>query len=126
MVRIFRWCDSWNDAACAPLCDVPSSGQRHSRIRNRRRAGTSRRNKKTGAIFGGVIAILGVWILFKTQLDILEGMTRAITDILWTGSKRIRVWRGGDVRMIYYGVLTVVSLWGIVALRLTQPIVHWR
>lgn len=53
-------------------------------------------------------------------------MTRAITDILWTGSKRIRVWRGGDVRMIYYGVLTVVSLWGIVALRLTQPIVHWR
>src|SRR5215218_1111916 len=26
-----------------------------------------------GAIFGGAIAILGVWILFKTQLDILEG-----------------------------------------------------
>ncbi len=76
-----------------------------------------------GAIFGGVIAILGVWILFKTQLDILEGMTRAITDILWTGSKRVRIWRGGDVRVIYYGVLTVVSLWGIVALGLSQPIV---
>src|SRR5688500_3340088 len=43
-----------------------------------------------GAIFGGVIAVLGVWILFKTQLDILDGMTRAITDILWTGSTRIR------------------------------------
>lgn len=43
-----------------------------------------------GAMFGGAIAILGVWILFKTQLDILEGMTRAITDILWTGSTRIR------------------------------------
>jgi hypothetical protein len=76
-----------------------------------------------GAIFGGVIAILGVWILFKTQLDILEGMTRAITDILWTGSKRIRAWRGGDVRVVYYAVLSAVSLWGIVALRLTQPIV---
>ncbi|MGI9065891.1 MAG: Nramp family divalent metal transporter [Pyrinomonadaceae bacterium] len=76
-----------------------------------------------GAIFGSVIAVLGVWILFKTQLDILEGMTRAITDILWTGSKRIRGWRGGDVRLVYYGVLTVVSLWGIVALRLSQPIV---
>jgi hypothetical protein len=76
-----------------------------------------------GAIFGGAIAILGVWILFKTQLDILEGMTRAVTDILWTGSRRIRAWRGGDVRVIYYGVLVVVSLWGIVALRLTQPIV---
>jgi hypothetical protein len=76
-----------------------------------------------GAIFGGVIAILGVWILFKTQLDILEGMTRAITDILWTGSERIRAWRGGDVRVIYYSVLVVISVWGIIALRLSQPII---
>src|SRR5829696_3518184 len=76
-----------------------------------------------GAIFGGVIAILGVWILFKAQLDILEGMTRAVTDILWTGSTRIRAWRGGDVRVVYYSVLVLISLWGILALRLTQPIV---
>ena len=76
-----------------------------------------------GAIFGGVIAILGVWILFKAQLDILEGMTRAVTDILWTGSERIRAWRGGDVRVVYYSVLVVISLWGIVALKLTQPII---
>jgi hypothetical protein len=76
-----------------------------------------------GAMFGGAIAILGVWILFKTQLDILEGMTRAITDILWTGSSRIRAWRGGDVRVVYYAVLVVITAWGIIALRLTQPII---
>jgi hypothetical protein len=76
-----------------------------------------------GAIFGGAIAILGVWILFKAQLDILEGMTRGITDILWAGSARIRAWRGGDVRVVYYSVLTVLSIWGILALRLTQPII---
>ncbi|HEX7330610.1 MAG TPA: Nramp family divalent metal transporter [Pyrinomonadaceae bacterium] len=76
-----------------------------------------------GAIFGGVIAVLGVWILFKAQLDILEGMTRAVTDILWTGSARIRAWRGGDVRVVYYTVLVMISLWGIIALRLTQPII---
>ena len=76
-----------------------------------------------GAIFGGAIAVLGVWILFKAQLDLLEGMTRSVTDILWTGSKRIRGGRVGDVRYVYYGVLIVVSLWGIIALRLTQPIV---
>ncbi len=76
-----------------------------------------------GAIFGGAIAILGVWILFKTQLDILEGMTRAITDILWTGSSRIRSVRGGDVRVVYYAVLVAISFWGIIALRLTQPII---
>jgi hypothetical protein len=78
--------------------------------------------QQKGAIFGGVIALLGVWILFKTQLDILEGMTRAVTDILWTGSRRIRDWRGGDVRIVYYAVLTVVILWGVIALRLSAPI----
>ncbi|HET9524814.1 MAG TPA: Nramp family divalent metal transporter [Pyrinomonadaceae bacterium] len=76
-----------------------------------------------GALFGGAIAVLGVWILFKTQLDILDAMTRAITDILWTGSARIRRWRGGDVRVVYYTTLAVISLWGILAMRLTQPIV---
>ena len=76
-----------------------------------------------GALLGGVIAFLGAWILFKTQLDILEGMVRAITDILWTGSRQVRAWRGGDVRAVYYSVLAAVVLWGIAALRFAQPIV---
>jgi hypothetical protein len=79
--------------------------------------------REKGAIFGSAIALLGVWILFKTQLDILEGTTRAVTDILWTGSKRIREWKAGDVRVVYYSVLGAISVWGIIALRLTQPIV---
>ncbi len=76
-----------------------------------------------GPLFGGVVALMGVWVLFKTQLDILEGTTRAITDILWTGSARIRSWRGGDVRVVYYGVLGLISVWGVIALGLAQPII---
>ena len=76
-----------------------------------------------GPLLGGVIAFLGAWILFKTQLDQMEGMVRALTDILWTGSARVRAWRGGDVRRIYYTVLGAMVLWGIIALRLAQPIV---
>jgi hypothetical protein len=76
-----------------------------------------------GALLGGAIAFLGAWILFKTQLDNFEGMVRAITDILWTGSRRVRTWRGGDVRAVYYTVLVTLVLWGIFALRLAQPIV---
>ena len=75
-----------------------------------------------GPFLGGLIAFLGAWLLFKTQLDSVEGMARAITDILWTGSGRIRAWRGGDVRAVYYGVLAIIVVWGIVALRLAQPI----
>lgn len=76
-----------------------------------------------GPLLGGVIAFLGAWLLFKTQLDNLEGMVRAITDILWTGSDRVRRWRGGDVRAVYYAVLATLVVWGIIAMRLAQPIV---
>lgn len=80
-------------------------------------------SSRAGAAIGGVIAFLGAWILFKTQLDNLEGMVRAITDILWTGSRSVRAWRGGDVRAVYYTLLGTMVLWGIIALRLAQPIV---
>ncbi|HYN09276.1 MAG TPA: Nramp family divalent metal transporter [Vicinamibacterales bacterium] len=78
---------------------------------------------QAGPLLAGVIAFLGVWILFKTQLDQMEAMVRALTDMLWTGSARIRAWRGGDVRKIYYAVLLTLVIWGIIALRLAQPIV---
>jgi hypothetical protein len=78
---------------------------------------------RSGVIVATVIGFLGAWILFKTQLDNLEGMVRAITDILWTGSRKVRAWRGGDVRAVYYSVLAIIVLWGIVALRLAQPVV---
>lgn len=77
--------------------------------------------QRIGPFVAGVVAFLGAWVLFKTQLDNLEAMTRSITDILWTGSHRIRAWRGGDVRAVYYSVLGAIVLWGIIALRLAQP-----
>jgi hypothetical protein len=76
-----------------------------------------------GAAAGFVVAVLATWILFKTQLDIIESMVRSITDILWTGSLRIRTLSRGDVRVVYYGALALVCLWGIFALRLAQPII---
>ena len=75
-----------------------------------------------GPLLAGAIAFLGAWLLFKTQLDNVEGMTRAVTDILWTGSHRVRAWRGGDVRAVYYMVLAAIVLWGVIALRMARPI----
>ena len=79
--------------------------------------------RSKGAFLSLFVAFLGVWILFKTQLDILDAMTRGITDILWTGNKRLRNAPGIDVRIVYYSVLAAVVVWGVFALRLTQPIV---
>ena len=67
---------------------------------------------QAGAIFGGAIALMGVWVLFKTQLGHHRSMTRSITDILWTGSRWVRSLRGGDVRFVYYTVLGLLTVWG--------------
>jgi hypothetical protein len=76
-----------------------------------------------GAAMAFVVAMMSVWVLFKTQLDVIEVMVRTITDIVWSSSARARGWRGGDVRAIYYTVLALVVLWGVTALALTQPII---
>jgi hypothetical protein len=77
---------------------------------------------QSGALVGGGVAMLAAWILFKTQLDIIESMVRSITDIVWTGSHRARALSRGDVRVVYYGALAIVCVWGMIALRLAQPI----
>jgi hypothetical protein len=77
--------------------------------------------ERVGPLVALLVAFLGAWVLFKTQLDNVEAMARSITDILWTGSHRLRAWRGGDVRAIYYLVLGAIVVWGIIALRLAQP-----
>jgi Mn2+/Fe2+ NRAMP family transporter len=78
---------------------------------------------REGPLLAGTVAVLGAWLLFKTQLDLTEALVRAITDLLWSGSRRVRAWRGGDVRVVYYTVLVAAALWGIVALGLAQPII---
>jgi len=80
-------------------------------------------DRPAGALLAGMVALLGAWILFKTQLDILEGTVRVITDLIWTGHRRMREAPHADVRVVYYAVLAVVVAWGMVALKLSQPIV---
>ena len=75
-----------------------------------------------GQIFWYLTLIAGVWVLFSTQLALVDGLPRAITDILWTSSPVVRRWRGGDVRAIYYSVMAVFAVWGCVALNLAQPL----
>jgi hypothetical protein len=79
---------------------------------------------RSGPLLAGLVALMSAWVLFKTQLDNVEGFARALTDILWTGSARLRRWmRGGDVRVVYYSLLGLLVVWGTLALRLARPII---
>ncbi|MEW6402238.1 MAG: Nramp family divalent metal transporter [Chloroflexota bacterium] len=74
-------------------------------------------------VFAYLVALMGAWVLFKTQLDIVEGMAHSITDILWTGSRKLYKLARGDVRYVYYAILAAIVVWGMMALRLAQPII---
>ncbi|AWS41694.1 Nramp family divalent metal transporter [Streptosporangium sp. 'caverna'] len=78
------------------------------------------------AMFVGAL-ILGVLILFSTQLGIFEGMVRVVTDAAHATSPRLRVLIEGDPRRFYYpfmfGLLVVIAI----VLHLAVPIslVQW-
>jgi len=75
-----------------------------------------------GPVFWALTVLCGFWVLFSTQLGIVDGLPRAITDMIWSASPKARRLRGGDVRAIYYGVLALFAVWGAVALNLAQPL----
>jgi hypothetical protein len=62
----------------------------------------------------------GFWILFKTQLGNTDILVRTITDAVWMSSPRARDWQRG-IRAIYYGILLVFSIWGVIAIRSASP-----
>jgi hypothetical protein len=61
----------------------------------------------------------GFWILFKTQLGNTDVLVRTIADAVWIAHPRVRA--GFGIRAIYYGILLVFSLWGMVAVRSASP-----
>lgn len=75
-----------------------------------------------GPVFWFLTLICGFWILFSTSLTQADTFVRVITDILWSGSARVRRWRGGDIRWVYYVLLSFYVVWGLIALQLAPPI----
>jgi hypothetical protein len=62
----------------------------------------------------------GFWVLFKTQLGNTDILVRTITDAVWMSSKSARQSRFG-VRAIYYGILILFSVWGVIVIRSASP-----
>jgi hypothetical protein len=63
----------------------------------------------------------GFWVLFGSQLVITDGFVRISTDILWSGSSRVRRWAREDIRVIYYTLIVAFAVWGAVAINLARP-----
>ncbi|MBI4475312.1 MAG: Nramp family divalent metal transporter [Acidobacteria bacterium] len=78
--------------------------------------------RAVGPALWALTLLNGFWILFSTQLALMDGLPRLAADIFWSASPRVRAWVKDDVRKLYYGLLVVFVLWGTFALRLAQPL----
>ncbi len=76
--------------------------------------------------FGGVFWVLtllcGFMILMPGQISIGDQIARRWTDIIWSYSPRVRRLGGGRVQHIYYAILAVFCVWGLITLAFFKPL----
>ena len=77
--------------------------------------------EKGGRVMWYLTLLCGFWVLFSTQLGGVDGVPRTYTDIIWTGLKRARTLGEHNSKWIYYPILGVYILWGIIAMYLAKP-----
>ncbi len=74
--------------------------------------------------FGWFLALFfGFWIMFSTAISNVDLVVRQSTDMLWFGSPRMRNFAKNDIRKIYYGLLAVFLVWGLLYMNITVPLI---
>ena len=73
-------------------------------------------------LFWTLTLFCGFIILAPGQVSVNDQIARRWTDILWTTTKWARRFAGPKVKYLYYGILVVFCLWGLVALSLFDPL----
>jgi Mn2+/Fe2+ NRAMP family transporter len=77
--------------------------------------------KAGGRVFWYLTLLCGFWVLFSTQLAAVDAIPRRYTDIIWTGFSSARKLEEHNAKWIYYPILLLYVLWGMLALSLAQP-----
>lgn len=77
-----------------------------------------------GAIFWFLTLLCGFLIMAPTQVSQLDNLCRRWTDVIWMGVGRLKSVDGHKVKYVYYTILAIYGVWGLIALRLTpNPLV---
>jgi hypothetical protein len=62
-----------------------------------------------------VTILVGMLVMLPSQMSIVDDFSRRWTDMLWSGSRRVRdTMSGNQVRRIYYAILGLYVLWSLV------------
>lgn len=81
-------------------------------------------SRRHGQIFWFLTLLCGFLIMAPSQVSQLDQIARRWTDVIWTGSRRLRTVDTHKVKYVYYTILFCYFVWGLLALRLTpNPLV---
>jgi hypothetical protein len=62
-----------------------------------------------------VTVVVGLLVMLPSQMSIVDDVSRRWTDILWSGSRRVRrSLQGNAVKRIYYSIFGIYVLWTVV------------
>jgi len=77
-----------------------------------------------GEIFWYLTLLCGFIIMAPTQVSQLDTLCRRWTEVIWMGVGRLHHLEGNKVKYIYYTMLSVYCVWGLIALWITpNPLV---
>jgi hypothetical protein len=67
-------------------------------------------------IFWWLTLLCGFLVLAPSQISGIDGIMRRWTDIIWTGLPAVHQLGGNQVKYIYYGLLSVYGVFGMIVL----------
>ncbi|MFQ5731535.1 MAG: Nramp family divalent metal transporter [Planctomycetaceae bacterium] len=74
-----------------------------------------------GPLFWFMTLFCGFLVLAPSMATSADGIIRRWVDVFWTSSKRLRQVDPKNIRYIYFGVLTVFVIFGLIMLSLEKP-----
>lgn len=66
--------------------------------------------------------LVAFWVLFSSQISVVDLVTRQMTEVIWAGIPRIRLWAKNDIRRIFYTILVIYIIWGAIVINIGQPL----
>jgi hypothetical protein len=93
--------------------NVPVTGDRVAAMTAE---GIADRYPSLGSLFWITTLACGFLVLAPGQVSVCDQIARRWTDMIWTASGRAHSLSGGEVRFVYYGILGLYALLGMVIL----------
>ncbi len=84
--------------------------------------GLSARFPAYSQLLWSITLLVGFVALAPNAVITGDIIARLWTDIIWTNSMVTRHLQGNEVKFIYYGILTIYGVWGLLALTIFNPL----